>query len=204
LYNSYSHARGRWFETTRAELPLIGRFLPAPVAAKVPEVILTEHHVNVTLSHPHALRTVVGVVLFMTVTGVLCTALGTIIRSTVGAIATFAGLLFVLPGIVDILPSEIGNCRAGLRIGHCGGPVSTALQLDYEPVAHRYDDVGEAVIERPFVVAWLIGPERHDDPPANLDRLFDPSGETALRRDTRAVLAAGTASAHATWVQAAQ
>ena len=73
------------------------------------QAILTEHHVNVTLGHPHALRTLVGTVLFMTVTGVLCVALGTIIRSTAGGIATFAGLLFVLPGITDILPSSIGN-----------------------------------------------------------------------------------------------
>ena len=48
------------------------------------QAILTEHHVNVTLSHPHALRTLVGTVLFMTVTGILCVALGTIIRSTAG------------------------------------------------------------------------------------------------------------------------
>ena len=79
------------------------------VAFFVAQAILTEHHVNVTLGHPHALRTLVGTVLFMTVTGILCVALGTIIRSTAGAIATFAGLLFVLPGIVDILPSEIGE-----------------------------------------------------------------------------------------------
>ena len=45
------------------------------------QAILTEHHVNVTLGHPHALRTLVGTVLFMTVTGILCVALGTIIRS---------------------------------------------------------------------------------------------------------------------------
>ena len=46
------------------------------------QAILTEHHVNVTLSHPHALRTLVGTVLFMTVTGILCVALGTIVRRT--------------------------------------------------------------------------------------------------------------------------
>jgi hypothetical protein len=71
--------------------------------------IFTEHHVNVTLGHAPALRTLFGVVLFMTMTGMLCTALGAILRSTAGGISAYVGLLFVLPGIVAILPSSIGN-----------------------------------------------------------------------------------------------
>jgi ABC-2 type transport system permease protein len=91
------------------------------------QAILTEHHVNVTLGHPHALRTLVGTVLFMTVTGILCVALGTIIRSTAGAIATFAGLLFVLPGIVDILPSEIGESINPYLPSSAGGAIAKAI-----------------------------------------------------------------------------
>ena len=71
--------------------------------------IFTEHHVNQTLSSPHALRVFAGSVLFMSVTGVLCTALGTIIRSTAGSISAYVGLMFVLPGISDILPSSLSN-----------------------------------------------------------------------------------------------
>ena len=92
------------------------------------QAILTEHHVNVTLGHPHALRTLVGTVLFMTVTGVLCVALGTIIRSTAGAIATYAGLLFVLPGIVDILPSEIGNSISPYLPSSAGSAIASATR----------------------------------------------------------------------------
>jgi ABC-2 type transport system permease protein len=99
----------------------------ALVAFFLAQSILTEHHVNVTLGHPHALRTLVGTVLFMTVTGVLCVALGTIIRSTAGAIATFAGLLFVLPGIVDILPSEIGNSINPYLPSSAGGAIAKAV-----------------------------------------------------------------------------
>jgi ABC-2 type transport system permease protein len=91
------------------------------------QAIFTAHHVNVTLSHPGALRTLIGTVLFMTVTGVLCTALGTIIRSTAGAIATFAGLLFVLPGINDILPSEISNSINPYLPSSAGGAIAKAL-----------------------------------------------------------------------------
>jgi ABC-2 type transport system permease protein len=91
------------------------------------QAILTAHHVNVTLGHPHALRTLIGTVLFMTATGILCVALGTIVRSTAGAIATFAGLLFVLPGIVDILPSEIGDSINPYLPSSAGGTIARAV-----------------------------------------------------------------------------
>jgi hypothetical protein len=60
---------------------------------------------------------------------------------------------------------------AGLRVGHGGSPVGATLQLDHEPVAHRHGDVGNALIQRPSVTSGLIGTKRHDDPPADLDRL---------------------------------
>jgi ABC-type transport system involved in multi-copper enzyme maturation permease subunit len=73
------------------------------------QAILTEQHVNVPLSRAPALRTLFGTVLFMTVTGVLCVALGTIVRSTAGGIAAYVGILFVLPGVVLILPGSISD-----------------------------------------------------------------------------------------------
>jgi len=110
-----------------ASVTFVLMLVSAFVAFFLAQSILTEHHVNVTLSHPHALRTLVGTVLFMTVTGILCVALGTIIRSTAGAIATFAGLLFVLPGIVDILPSEIGNSVNPYLPSSAGGAIAKAI-----------------------------------------------------------------------------
>jgi ABC-2 type transport system permease protein len=111
------------FATVTFTLMLASAF----VAFFAAQAILTAHHVNVTLAHPHALRTLVGTVLFVTVTGILCVALGTIIRSTAGAIATFAGLLFVLPGIVDILPSEIGNSINPYLPSNAGGAIAKAI-----------------------------------------------------------------------------
>jgi ABC-2 type transport system permease protein len=110
-----------------ASVTFVSMLASALIAFFAAQAILTEHHVAVALSHPHALRALVGTVLFMTVTGVLCTALGTIIRSTAGAIATFAGLLFVLPGIVDILPSEIGNSISPYLPSSAGGAVAKAI-----------------------------------------------------------------------------
>ena len=66
------------------------------------QAIFTEHHVNASLSTTHALRTIFGAVLFMTATGALSVALGTIVRRTAGGIALFVGVFFVLPGLVEI------------------------------------------------------------------------------------------------------
>jgi ABC-type transport system involved in multi-copper enzyme maturation permease subunit len=73
------------------------------------QAILAGHHADVTLGSPHALRAVIGTALFLTVLGVLAIGLGGAIRNTAGGIAAFVGLLFVLPGIVAILPHRIGD-----------------------------------------------------------------------------------------------
>jgi ABC-type transport system involved in multi-copper enzyme maturation permease subunit len=67
------------------------------------EAILSSQHVQATLSSPQALRIVTGVGLYLTVVGLLGTALGTIIRSTAGAIAALFGILLVLPVLGEVL-----------------------------------------------------------------------------------------------------
>ena len=61
---------------------------------------------GVSLGYPGALRAVFGVALYLTVVGLLGLAIGFIIRSTAGSIATLFGVLLVLPGIVDAFPSD--------------------------------------------------------------------------------------------------
>jgi hypothetical protein len=73
------------------------------------QAIVAQRHLQHGLGDPHALRVVIGAALFLTVLGVLCVGLGTLVRNTAGGIASFVGLLFVLPGVVAILPSSIGN-----------------------------------------------------------------------------------------------
>jgi ABC-2 type transport system permease protein len=73
------------------------------------QAIVAGHHLDRTLGDPHALRAVVGTALFLTVLGALAMGLGTLVRSTAGGIATFVGLLFVLPGITALLPSGVAD-----------------------------------------------------------------------------------------------
>jgi ABC-2 type transport system permease protein len=75
----------------------------------ISQPILRRHHVETTLSSPHVLRAVVGAALFLTVTGLFGLSLGALVRNTAGGIATFAGLMFVLPGITAILPNSWGD-----------------------------------------------------------------------------------------------
>jgi len=59
-----------------------------------------------TLSSPHALRAVFGVGLYLTVIGVLAVAIGFLVRRTAGGIAALFGLLLVLPGLGNLLPTS--------------------------------------------------------------------------------------------------
>lgn len=59
-----------------------------------------------TLSAIHALRDVVGAAGYLTLIAVFAVALGFLIRSTAGGIATLFGLLLVLPGIGQVLPTS--------------------------------------------------------------------------------------------------
>lgn len=62
---------------------------------------------HATLSQPGVARAVVGSGLFLAVLGLFALGLATIIRHTAGAIATYVGILLVLPLIVQALPTSI-------------------------------------------------------------------------------------------------
>jgi ABC-type transport system involved in multi-copper enzyme maturation permease subunit len=73
--------------------------------------ILSAKGIGVGIGSPDALRIVLGTGLYLAVLGLLALALGTIIRKTAGAIALVFGLIFVLPGIVTLLPSSMDSIQ---------------------------------------------------------------------------------------------
>jgi ABC-type transport system involved in multi-copper enzyme maturation permease subunit len=98
------------------------------------QAIVTQHHEQVTLGAPHALRAVLGTALFLTVLGVLAVALGALVRSTAGGIAAFVGLLFVLPGITALLPSSTADAIGPYM------PLNAALTVatsTFDPGSHH-------------------------------------------------------------------
>lgn len=71
------------------------------------QALLGVHHT--TISAPGVARAVLGVGLYLTVTGLLGVAFGWIIRNTAGGIAVLLGLLLVVPAIGDALPQSWGQ-----------------------------------------------------------------------------------------------
>ena len=82
---------------------------PVLLAATVLAFLWGEHGLGThgtTLSAPHALRSVLGGAAYLDLVGLLALALGFVVRSTAGSIATLVGLLLVLPGIGQALPKS--------------------------------------------------------------------------------------------------
>jgi hypothetical protein len=75
----------------------------------VGQALLSGRPIDVSLSGPEVLRAVVGAVLYLTAVGIFGVGLGAIVRNTAGGIAAFAGLMFVLPPLLAVLPSSWGN-----------------------------------------------------------------------------------------------
>jgi ABC-2 type transport system permease protein len=65
----------------------------------------TVHHA--VLSDPGVARAVVGAGLYVTVLGLLALGLATLFRHTAGALAAYAGLVLVLPLVVQALPTSL-------------------------------------------------------------------------------------------------
>jgi hypothetical protein len=61
-------------------------------------------NLGVSITSPHALRIVIGAALYLSVCALLGVALGALLRSTAAAITALAGLLFILPILMNFLP----------------------------------------------------------------------------------------------------
>ena len=74
------------------------------------QAILRNHHIlELSFSHPGVARTVLGGAVYLTLVGVFALGLGAILRNTAGGIAVFAAIMFVIPPLLNILPSDWNN-----------------------------------------------------------------------------------------------
>jgi ABC-2 type transport system permease protein len=81
--------------------------MPAVVIAFfVSQAILSRRHVDLGFTAAGVPRAVLGASLFLTVVGLFGLGLGAIVRNTAGGIAAFAGLMFVLPPLMNVLPTS--------------------------------------------------------------------------------------------------
>jgi ABC-type transport system involved in multi-copper enzyme maturation permease subunit len=73
------------------------------------QALLSSHHLNVAITSPGALRSVIGAALYVTVAGMIGVALGALLRNTAAGISTFAAVFFVIPPLTGLLPASISN-----------------------------------------------------------------------------------------------
>jgi ABC-2 type transport system permease protein len=70
------------------------------------QALLSSHHLNVSISAPGALRSVIGAALYVTVAGIIGMTLGGLMRNTAAGISTMVAVFFVLPPVTGLLPSS--------------------------------------------------------------------------------------------------
>jgi ABC-2 type transport system permease protein len=103
------------------------------------QAILSGKHIQIALSHPGVPGAVIGAAGYLTLVGLFAMGLGAILRSTAAGIATFAGIMYVVPPLISILPSSISNSidpylpsnagQAMMQIGHHANTLSPGAGL---------------------------------------------------------------------------
>ena len=88
------------------------------------QAILIEHHIlQIPFSGSGVARSVIGGSLYLTVVGVFALSIGAITRNTAGGIAAFAGIFFVIPPLMNILPRNWNNAISEYLPSNAGARV---------------------------------------------------------------------------------
>jgi ABC-2 type transport system permease protein len=100
-----------WAKATVYAVVTFVLMLPSVIIAFfASQAILSQHDIlQISFSHPGVTRTVVGGAVYLMLLAVLTLAVGTIVRNTAGAIAAFAAIFFVIPPLLNILPTSWNN-----------------------------------------------------------------------------------------------
>jgi ABC-2 type transport system permease protein len=91
---------------------LVGLAVTVPsvlIAFFAGQALLSGQDIQTAFSHPGVAQAVFGSAIYLTLVGLFGIGLGAVLRNTAAAIATFAGVMFVLPPLVSILPNSIAN-----------------------------------------------------------------------------------------------
>ena len=97
-----------WAKTGVFAVVSFALMLPSVVVAFfASQAILSRHHIlQVSFSDAGVARSVVGGAVYLMLVGMLALAVGAIVRNTAGGIAAFAALFFVIPPLLNVLPTS--------------------------------------------------------------------------------------------------
>jgi uncharacterized protein YfiM (DUF2279 family) len=73
------------------------------------QFLLSGQHLQVSISSPNAVRMVAGAALYLVLIGIIGMALGGIFRSTAAGISSLVALFFVIPPVLNLLPTSWSN-----------------------------------------------------------------------------------------------
>jgi ABC-2 type transport system permease protein len=96
------------------------------------QAIFSTKDVDASFGDPHVLRAVLGCGLFMAAMGAFGLALGALLRNTAAAITSLTLALFVVPVIVDVLPS---GEKIGPYLPSAAGLTITTVSADTGPLS---------------------------------------------------------------------
>jgi len=97
-----------WAKTVVYAVVAFLLMLPPVVASFfASQAILSRHHIlQISFSHGGVARAVIGGAVYLVLVGIFALAIGAIVRNTAGAIATFAAIFFVIPPLLNVLPTS--------------------------------------------------------------------------------------------------
>jgi ABC-2 type transport system permease protein len=74
------------------------------------QAILGRHHIlQISFTHAGVTRSVIGGAVYLMLLGIFALGIGAIVRNTAGAIATFVAIFFVIPPLLNVLPTSWNN-----------------------------------------------------------------------------------------------
>ncbi len=125
-----------WAKAVVYGLAALALTIPSTLLAfVVGQAILSRRHVDIAFSHAGVARVVVGAALYLTVVGLLGLGIGAIVRNTAGGIATFAGIMFVLPPLMNVLPLSWNNAASPYLPLGAGQAVMALTRGDHQLAA---------------------------------------------------------------------
>jgi ABC-type transport system involved in multi-copper enzyme maturation permease subunit len=96
------------------------------------QAILKSHHIlQISFGAPGVARTAVGAALYVTLVGIFALGIGAIVRNTAGGIAAFAGIFFVLPPLMEVLPTNWNNAISQYLPGNAGRQLFSLHNADH-------------------------------------------------------------------------
>jgi len=105
---------------------------PVLIAFFASQAILSRHHIlQIAFSHPGVARSVIGGAVFLMLVGIFALGIGAIVRNTAGGIAAFAGIFFVIPPLMNVLPTSWNNAISQYLPSNAGRQIFSLTHSDH-------------------------------------------------------------------------